>query len=391
MMIHDPRIGGLATRRGSSPCSGRRTSRTSSSLSSSTPLGTITSRSITESVRRWSIEVTIETADEKLRKLDCLKFPVSNTRVEETVSSASSHGCAKLDLFFMVGIPHQTYEDAMATVPYCESLIRRFGADPRLQFFVSPMGPFLDPGCGAFEDPKYGYRHFYRTLEEHRQALLQPTWKSILSYETDAMRRDEIDSRQLRRGRRSQRTEAQVRARRRRDVHQVKEHQAAARSAMEAMETAISSSPKSDRRPLPGSRSGEGGERGHSVQEGGAGLGDGQRPEGQHGPRPHDVPGLAEELDHGVHRLFGMYDTAVFKGERIPLQAMTMEAFRGAQRPAVKRASNLTSEDGFGRVIDPVQKQRRSRKTPCRFPGIPERQDGRGRPRDSPRWSHSRQ
>ena len=92
----------------------------------------------------------------------------------------------------MVGIPHQTYESAMDTVAYCEHLIERFNADPRLQFFVSPMGPFLDPGCGAFEDPKYGYRHFYRTLEEHRRALLQPSWKSILSYETDAMTRSEI-------------------------------------------------------------------------------------------------------------------------------------------------------------------------------------------------------
>ena len=45
---------------------------------------------IAESVREWSIEVTIETADEKLRKLDCLKFPVPNTRIEETISSALS-------------------------------------------------------------------------------------------------------------------------------------------------------------------------------------------------------------------------------------------------------------------------------------------------------------
>ena len=40
------------------------------------------------------------------------------------------------------------------------------------------------------------------------------------------------------------------------------------------------------------------------------------------------VAGFVAEADHGLHRLFGSYDTAVFRGERIPLQAMTMEAFQ---------------------------------------------------------------
>ncbi len=192
MLIHDPRVGGLA--RAQKFFSLLKKENIPNEFVSELfyPAGDEYFQMIKDSVRRWSIEVTIETANERLRKLDCLKFPVPNARIEETISSALSHGCAKLDLFFMVGIPHQTYEDAMGTVSYCESLIRRFNADRRLQFFISPMGPFLDPGCGAFEDPKFGYRHFYRTLEDHRRALLHPTWKSILSYETDAMTRDEI-------------------------------------------------------------------------------------------------------------------------------------------------------------------------------------------------------
>jgi hypothetical protein len=64
--------------------------------------------------------------------------------------------------------------------------------DRRLRFFVSPLGPFLDPGCGAFEDSSNGCTRFYGSLEEHRQALLLHTWKSILSYETDAMTREQI-------------------------------------------------------------------------------------------------------------------------------------------------------------------------------------------------------
>ena len=59
--------------------------------------------------------------------------------------------------------------------------------------FISPLAPFVDPGSKAFENPqKYGYRMFYRTLEEHRQALKSPSWKYMLNYETEWMSRDEI-------------------------------------------------------------------------------------------------------------------------------------------------------------------------------------------------------
>jgi len=54
------------------------------------------------------------------------------------------------------------------------------------------LGPFLDPGCEAFEDPRQGCRSFHRSLEDHRRALLLQTWRSVLSYETDAMTRDQI-------------------------------------------------------------------------------------------------------------------------------------------------------------------------------------------------------
>lgn len=57
---------------------------------------------------------------------------------------------------------------------------------------VAPLGPFLDPGSRAFEDPELGYRTLCRTLDEHRQAFLNSGWHRILSYETDAMTRDEI-------------------------------------------------------------------------------------------------------------------------------------------------------------------------------------------------------
>jgi hypothetical protein len=91
----------------------------------------------------------------------------------------------------MFGLPYQTAEKALATVDYCEDLLKRFGT--RLNPFISPLAPFIDPGSLAYEESeKFGYKVFCRTLEEHRQALLQPSWKYTLSYETKWMTRDEI-------------------------------------------------------------------------------------------------------------------------------------------------------------------------------------------------------
>jgi hypothetical protein len=77
------------------------------------------------------------------------------------------------------------------TIDYCEHLFRL--GDRRLSCYISPMGPFLDPGSRGFEEPeRFGYRLFARTLEEHRRLLVQPTWEHILNYETKWMTRREL-------------------------------------------------------------------------------------------------------------------------------------------------------------------------------------------------------
>lgn len=92
----------------------------------------------------------------------------------------------------MTGLPGQTYEGALAIADYAEHLLDRFGLDGRVHPFVAPLGPFFDPGCRAFEQGDLGYRSFCRTLEDHRLAFLHNSWHKILSYETNAMTRDEI-------------------------------------------------------------------------------------------------------------------------------------------------------------------------------------------------------
>jgi radical SAM superfamily enzyme YgiQ (UPF0313 family) len=141
------------------------------------------------------LEISPESHSEEVRRTFGRHY--SNEELEDTIGYALEAGCQRLDLFFMIGLAKQTYQTVMGTVDYCEHLMRRFNkrAD-RTSYvhpFISPLAPFLDPGSLAFEEAEaHGYRLFHRSLEEHRRALLSPSWKYVLNYETEWMNRDEI-------------------------------------------------------------------------------------------------------------------------------------------------------------------------------------------------------
>ncbi|RIV24139.1 TIGR04190 family B12-binding domain/radical SAM domain protein [Alicyclobacillaceae bacterium I2511] len=143
-------------------------------------------------VPKFSLEITLETYEERLRRLNG-KFISSNDKLIDTLQSALRHSCRKIDLFFMVGLPHQSYESALGNVEFCEEIHNRCGQDRRLSYFVAPLAPFLDPASSAFESPEvYGYHKFCKSFEDCRQLLLEPSWKHTLSYETDLLSRDDI-------------------------------------------------------------------------------------------------------------------------------------------------------------------------------------------------------
>jgi B12-binding domain/radical SAM domain protein len=190
-MVHDPRVGGLDRARRFFDMLAAEKARNEFVFELFYPADDEFFELVARATASFSLEITIESPDEGLRSANG-KFAYPNTALECTIASALSHGCRKLDLFFMVGIPGQRPQDAMATVTYCDQLVTRFGGDPRLQFYVAPLAPFLDPGSRAFEDPGFGYRKRFSTLEEHRQALAEPSWKQLLSYETDAMSAGQI-------------------------------------------------------------------------------------------------------------------------------------------------------------------------------------------------------
>ncbi|MDO9123704.1 MAG: TIGR04190 family B12-binding domain/radical SAM domain protein, partial [Deltaproteobacteria bacterium] len=134
---------------------------------------------IAESVKYFNIEISPESHDEEVRK--AFGRPYANSPMEKMIADAIDLGCKRIDLFFMIGLPKQTYESVMETVDYCRLLLERFQPYDKLFPFISPLAPFLDPGSTVFEEPeKFGYRLLYRTVEEHRQALTTPSWKYIL-------------------------------------------------------------------------------------------------------------------------------------------------------------------------------------------------------------------
>jgi B12-binding domain/radical SAM domain protein len=148
-------------------------------------------REIDRCLPHWSIEFSPESHDQAVRNAQEGEADYTTEQMEEMLVEALRLRCERLDVFFMIGLPGQTLESVRGTVNYCERLFQR--CDKRLSCYISPMGPFLDPGSRGFEEPeRFGYRLFARTLEEHRQLLVQPTWERILNYETEWMTRREL-------------------------------------------------------------------------------------------------------------------------------------------------------------------------------------------------------
>jgi len=148
---------------------------------------------IAGSISNFNIEISPESHDEEVRKAFGRAY--DNQSLERTIEDALELGCKRVDLFFMIGLPRQTSQSVQETIKYCGILLKEYtkNGSARVHPYISPLAPFLDPGSRAFENPqKYGYKLFYKTLEEHRQALLAPSWKYMLNYETKWMSRDEL-------------------------------------------------------------------------------------------------------------------------------------------------------------------------------------------------------
>ena len=146
---------------------------------------------IASAIPHFNIQLSPESHDQKIR--NHFGRPYQNQEMEKMIQSALELDCQRLDLFFMIGLPYQSYQSVLDTVEYCDYLLEKFGKGKKLHPYIAPLAPFVDPGSCVFENPQeFGYKLFFRNLEEHRQALLSPSWKQMLNYETAWMAKDEI-------------------------------------------------------------------------------------------------------------------------------------------------------------------------------------------------------
>ena len=140
-----------------------------------------------ENLPDYSVEISVESHDDAVRAAFG-KGHNTTAEVEESIRAALRNGCKRFDLYFMTGIPTQTPKSILETGEYVRGLYERTGNDTRLLPFISPMAPFLDPGSRVFDDPAaFGYKLRAHTLEEHRQLLLEPSWRHIMNYESDVL------------------------------------------------------------------------------------------------------------------------------------------------------------------------------------------------------------
>ena len=138
------------------------------------------------------VEISPETHDENLRA----KFgkPYTNSELENFVGKAVEAGFERVDIYFMIGIPFQTWDSCIETAIYAVKLAKQY--NPKLKVFIAPMTPFLDPGSIAFDNPdRYGYRLKATTLEEHVKLVENSkTWIDMTNYEHLYMPREILAS-----------------------------------------------------------------------------------------------------------------------------------------------------------------------------------------------------
>ncbi len=153
-----------------------------------TPLDTL--RKMGDSTRAY-IMLSPESHDMRISRA-AGRGTYTMAEMEEWIARALDAGIEGVMIWFFIGMPYQDQQSVRDTIRYCEHLIRRFKGWAALPL-VCPMVPFLDPGSRFFEHPKeHGYRIFHRTLEEHRQAMVEPLWFSRLNYETRWLSRRQL-------------------------------------------------------------------------------------------------------------------------------------------------------------------------------------------------------
>jgi clorobiocin/coumermycin A biosynthesis protein CloN6/CouN6 len=112
--------------------------------------------------------------------------------MEDWIEVALNMGIYEVDVWFLIGLEEQDKNSLFETLAYCRHLLEKFKGK-RVIPYICPMTPFLDPASNYFEEPeKYGYKLFYKTVEEHRRGMEKKSLVNRLNYETKWLSREEL-------------------------------------------------------------------------------------------------------------------------------------------------------------------------------------------------------
>lgn len=146
---------------------------------------------LSKNFENYNVEFSPETHDDDLRRIAGKRY--TTYELVKTVDAALSSGVNKFDVFFMAGIARQTENSVLESVDFFQELYDRFGNDRRLNLFISPLAPFLDPGSIAYENPeRYGYKILFKGLDDYVRALGMPSWTMMFNYESEALSREKL-------------------------------------------------------------------------------------------------------------------------------------------------------------------------------------------------------
>ena len=98
-------------------------------------------------IETFNVEISPESHDINVRKTFGKDY--DNTALEGMIETLIEVGCKRVDLFFMVGLPNQTYQSVMDTVSYCGKLLEKYRHQRKQGQSTSP-----DRAARAFYRPR---------------------------------------------------------------------------------------------------------------------------------------------------------------------------------------------------------------------------------------------
>ena len=148
-------------------------------------------RSMVEICSNSIVTLSPESSNQRISKL-AGRGNYSMSEMEEFIDYSLELGLKEVDIWFFIGMPEQDEKAVWDDVRYFEHLLKKYRGKLVVPL-ICPLMPFLDPASNFFENPdRYGYRVFYRTVQQHREGMQHASIINRLNYETKWLSREQI-------------------------------------------------------------------------------------------------------------------------------------------------------------------------------------------------------